>query len=110
MVDISGEVRKRGGLCYALSAPERRNARFADKLSATYSCGSGTRSRFVGLALRKIRRISEVAMSDFPYKSLLMNMEDGQEEVIIIEGKAFIVSPATESDVERVAKGFFILD
>ncbi|WP_176444785.1 hypothetical protein [Paenibacillus herberti] len=46
----------------------------------------------------------------FPYEAELLKLEEGQEEVLIIGGRAFIVSPATEADIERIGKGFFCLD
>jgi hypothetical protein len=47
---------------------------------------------------------------EFPYETFLLNMREGQEEIILINGKPFLISLATESDVERVSKGFFVMD
>lgn len=39
-----------------------------------------------------------------------MSLKEGQEEVIYINGRAFVVSLATGDDIERIGKGFFVMD
>lgn len=46
----------------------------------------------------------------FPYEDHLLQLQEGQEDIIIIKGRAFVISPATEDDIERVSKGFFVMD
>ncbi|MGO4268227.1 hypothetical protein AB4Z22_00020 [Paenibacillus sp. TAF58] len=43
-----------------------------------------------------------------PFEAYLLDT-DG-EEVIWIKDKAFVVRPATNEDIERIGKGYFILD
>jgi hypothetical protein len=40
----------------------------------------------------------------------MLMLEDGEEDIVIIQGRAFVVKPATEADVERIGKGFFWLE
>jgi hypothetical protein len=49
-------------------------------------------------------------MDKFPYEDHILSMQEGDEDVIFIKGKPFIVAPATEADVERIGKGFFVMD
>lgn len=49
-------------------------------------------------------------MDKFPYEDHILSMKEGDEEVIYIKGRPFIVAPATEHDVERINKGFFVMD
>jgi len=39
----------------------------------------------------------------------LLKLKDDEEDIVIIQGRAFVVKPATEADVERVGKGYFWL-
>jgi hypothetical protein len=43
-----------------------------------------------------------------PFEAYLLDT-DG-EEVIWIKDRAFVVRPATNEDIERIGKGYFILD
>jgi hypothetical protein len=49
-------------------------------------------------------------MDKFPYEDHILSLKEGEEDVIVIKGKPFVVSPATEADVERIGKGFFVMD
>lgn len=49
-------------------------------------------------------------MDKFPYEDHILSMKEGDEEVIYIKGKAFVVSPATDHDIERINKGYFVMD
>lgn len=40
----------------------------------------------------------------------LAELQDGEETVIWIRGKALIVTPATPDDIERIGKGYFCMD
>jgi hypothetical protein len=44
------------------------------------------------------------------HENFLLNMKEGEENVIHINDRAFIISPATEDDIERIGKGYFCLD
>lgn len=46
----------------------------------------------------------------FPYEKHIMSLKEGDEEIIILNGRAFLITPATEDDIERVSKGFFVMD
>ncbi|WP_127580911.1 hypothetical protein [Paenibacillus koleovorans] len=49
-----------------------------------------------------------VVLPRFPFEEHLLQLED--EEIIWLHGKAFVISPATEDDIERIGKGFFCMD
>ncbi len=49
-------------------------------------------------------------MNKFPFEEQLMQMKLHEEDVIWINGKAFLVRPATDNDVERIGKGYFCMD
>jgi len=40
----------------------------------------------------------------------LRTLKEGQETVIHINGRAYVVSVATEDDIERIGKGYFCID
>ncbi|MBA2943190.1 hypothetical protein HZF08_33510 [Paenibacillus sp. CGMCC 1.16610] len=40
----------------------------------------------------------------------LLDMKEGEENVIHINDRAFVISPATDDDIERIGKGYFCLD
>lgn len=44
----------------------------------------------------------------FPFEEYLLNAKD--EEIIWIQDKAFVIKPATTEDIERIGKGFFVMD
>lgn len=49
-------------------------------------------------------------MEKFPFEDRIMALKEGEEDVIFLNGKSFVIVPATESDVERIGKGFFVMD
>lgn len=49
-------------------------------------------------------------MDKFPFEDRIMALKEGEEDVIHINGKSFVIVPATENDVERIEKGFFVMD
>jgi hypothetical protein len=44
------------------------------------------------------------------FEEHIMAMQPHEEEVIWIRGKAFLVRPASDNDIERVTKGYFCMD
>lgn len=44
----------------------------------------------------------------FPYQDHIFSLEEGQEEIIFINDRPFLIRLATESDVERINKGCFL--
>lgn len=40
----------------------------------------------------------------------LLELKEHEQEVIWISGRAFIIQPATEEDIERIEKGYFCID
>lgn len=60
----------------------------------------------------KTKREGDQSLSGqkFPYEDHLLTLKPGQEEIIFIKDKAFVVSAATEDDIERIKKGFFVMD
>ncbi|MEW9702851.1 hypothetical protein [Paenibacillus sp. SI8] len=44
------------------------------------------------------------------YEEFILNIKEGDEEVIYLQGKPFVITPATEDDVERIGKGYFCMD
>jgi hypothetical protein len=46
--------------------------------------------------------------NNFPFGGYLINATE--EEIVWIRGRAFVVKPATEEDIERVGKGYFALE
>ncbi|WP_192896537.1 hypothetical protein [Cohnella sp. AR92] len=40
----------------------------------------------------------------------LHELQEGEETVIVIGDKAFVVTPATEDDIERIGRGYFCMD
>lgn len=46
----------------------------------------------------------------FPYEDELLQMKAGEEEVLFLKGRAFLVSPATDEDIERIGKGYYCID
>ena len=51
-----------------------------------------------------------MAEQKFPFEDHLLELEEGDETVIWIHGRAFIVTPATIDDIERIGKGYFCLE
>ncbi|UKS27187.1 hypothetical protein LOZ80_38005 [Paenibacillus sp. HWE-109] len=49
-------------------------------------------------------------MDKFPFEDRIMDLKEGEEDVIHINGKSFVIVPATENDVERIGKGYYCLD
>ncbi|WP_167355853.1 hypothetical protein [Paenibacillus oryzisoli] len=47
---------------------------------------------------------------NLPFVERIMALKEGEEEVIHINDKAFVVSLATYTDVERIGKGYYCLD
>lgn len=45
-----------------------------------------------------------------PYEENILQLKDHEQMVIWIEGRAFIVQPATADDIERINKGYFCMD
>ncbi|WP_164545793.1 hypothetical protein [Paenibacillus albus] len=46
----------------------------------------------------------------FPFEEDLLNLAVGEELVMHIRGRQFIVTPATDEDIERVGHGYFCMD
>lgn len=46
----------------------------------------------------------------FVFEDQLFKLAPHEEEIIYIRGKAFLVRPADQADVERLAKGNFCID
>lgn len=40
----------------------------------------------------------------------MLELKEGEEDIVIVQGLAFVVKPATEADVERVGRGYFVLE
>ncbi|UUZ80659.1 hypothetical protein LJK88_38370 [Paenibacillus sp. P26] len=40
----------------------------------------------------------------------LLEMQDHEVEIIFIQGKPFIIQPATPDDIERINIGYFCMD
>ncbi|WP_182301591.1 hypothetical protein [Cohnella cholangitidis] len=40
----------------------------------------------------------------------LKDLKDGEETVLVVHGESFVVSRATDDDIERIGKGYFCLD
>lgn len=45
---------------------------------------------------------------NFPFEDYLMGAQD--EEIIWLNDKAFVVRPATDDDIERIGKGYFVME
>jgi len=45
-----------------------------------------------------------------PILDQLKELKEGEETVIIVHGQPFVVSRATDDDIERIEKGYFCLD
>lgn len=45
---------------------------------------------------------------NFPFEEYLLNSKC--EEIIWIQDRAFDIKPATAEDIERIGKGFFVMD
>ncbi|WP_171653829.1 hypothetical protein [Paenibacillus foliorum] len=48
--------------------------------------------------------------SRIPFEQHLLQLKDHEQEVFWIDGKAFIIMPATLEDIERINKGYFCMD
>jgi hypothetical protein len=46
----------------------------------------------------------------FPFLDHLLELKEGEETIIFVGGRAFLISPATEDDIERISKGYFCMD
>lgn len=49
-------------------------------------------------------------MNKFPFEDRILQLEEHEEDVIFIKGRPYLIKPATEDDIERVNKGFFVMD
>jgi hypothetical protein len=49
-------------------------------------------------------------MNSFPFQEHLLQLKEGEETIIIILGQPFVISKATEDDIERIGKGYYCLD
>lgn len=49
-------------------------------------------------------------MEKFPFEDHISSLKEGDEEIIHIKGRPFVITPATEDDIERIKKGFFVMD
>ena len=47
---------------------------------------------------------------EFPFQEHLLELKEGEETVIFIGGRAFIMTPATDDDIERIGNGYFCMD
>ena len=45
-----------------------------------------------------------------PILDNLVDLGEGEETIIIVKGEPFVVSRATEDDIERIGKGYFCMD
>lgn len=45
-----------------------------------------------------------------PLLDSLLELGEGEETVIVVHGQPFVVSKATEDDIERINRGHFCLD
>lgn len=45
-----------------------------------------------------------------PFLDHLLELGEGEETIIVIHGQPFVVSRATEDDIERISRGYFCLD
>ena len=48
--------------------------------------------------------------NQFPFEQDLLQLGEGEEYVIYIKGRAFVVSPASDDDMERIGHGYYCLD
>ncbi|AFC32161.1 hypothetical protein PM3016_5461 [Paenibacillus mucilaginosus 3016] len=49
-------------------------------------------------------------MSSFPYEERILELKEHEQEIIVIKGRAFIITPATLDDVERITSGMICID
>jgi hypothetical protein len=47
---------------------------------------------------------------NIPILEDLKNLKEHEETIILVHGQAFIVSRATDDDIERISKGIVIMD
>lgn len=43
-------------------------------------------------------------------KKRMAEMKIGDEDVFFIDGRSYVIAPATVDDVERIGKGYFCID
>jgi hypothetical protein len=43
-------------------------------------------------------------------EEFFLGIKEGEEKVIHIYGEAFVITKATEADIERISSGYFCLD
>ncbi|WP_192043451.1 hypothetical protein [Paenibacillus lycopersici] len=46
----------------------------------------------------------------FPFEEDILNLANGEEYVVFLRGRAFIIKPATNDDIERVGHGYYCMD
>jgi hypothetical protein len=46
----------------------------------------------------------------FPFEEDILNMTIGEETIVYLKGRPFVISPATEADIERIGHGYFCMD
>lgn len=46
----------------------------------------------------------------FPFEEDILQLAPGQEFVVFIKGQPFIITPATDDEVERIGQGYYCMD
>jgi hypothetical protein len=62
------------------------------------------------IPLKVVLKLTELSLKWGNFKNITKKIADGQESLVEIDGEHFVMSRATGDDMERINKGYFVMD
>jgi hypothetical protein len=60
------------------------------------------------------RRVTHIGgpmeQTQFPFEDDILALAQGQEYIVFIKGRPFVITPATEDTAEKIGRGFYCMD